>query len=169
MWDKEKEKGRTDLPAKWTHAEFLELVYDLIFQIRLWRIRSCFGTTTMNCQTDHCCRLVDHLSNWKMIWSGTSAASRVSKRFWKISRRQKSPRGSWKVVCLPVVWIIVSMGWSRLLWQCDTSIVTTVISTNLTQSSRRYMNLWSRTSNTRSVASLAMSICVRHARTNGTG
>jgi hypothetical protein len=32
MWDEEKEKGREDLPAKWTHAEFIEqLVYDLIF------------------------------------------------------------------------------------------------------------------------------------------
>jgi hypothetical protein len=32
MWDEEKKKGRTDLPGKWSHAEFVEqLVYDLIF------------------------------------------------------------------------------------------------------------------------------------------
>ena len=32
MWDKEKEKGRADLLAKWTHVEFIEqLVYDFIF------------------------------------------------------------------------------------------------------------------------------------------
>lgn len=32
MWDEDKKKGRTDLPKKWSHAEFLEqLVYDMIF------------------------------------------------------------------------------------------------------------------------------------------
>ena len=32
MWLEQKAAGRTDLPAKWTHAEFIEqLVYDLIF------------------------------------------------------------------------------------------------------------------------------------------
>ncbi len=32
MWDEEKAKGRTDLPEKWSHAEFIEqLAYGFIF------------------------------------------------------------------------------------------------------------------------------------------